>query len=233
VPKGTTRHSRMSAFGLLNRPKGVLRDSIKSSLEEVKHHWCRAERSALWVVPIKKLRSKLINAMSIDVATQPAQVDKKLEYTNKKGEKISKTTVVVNPMWVLAPKGAFYKSRRVCSLVTDIVMFGGNSKISHDLERLAIQIWHMSIRHFDGLVRRIRAKMARSANADKIRKSPETLKRFEALIRNPSVTRSRKWFSRNRTCSHKRRYAAMRLSMKVEIVTESHMCKKCTKSRVR
>lgn len=230
MPKGTSgAGTRTSAFGLYNRPIGCLRNSVRDLLAEVRHRKCQAEQSATRVFPVKRLRNGLIKAMSIDAAMLPATVDLTVKSKKKTAKKPEKTIKVTNPMWVLAPKGAFYKSKRICSLVTDIVMFGGNSNLAHDIERMAINIWHMSKRHFDGLCRRIRAKIAQSVESDKIRKSPETVKRFEALITNPCrKLQVVKWFARNRTCPHKKGYAAARLSTKVELVTWSHKCKRCT-----
>lgn len=231
VPKGTGACSRTSAFGTLNVPIPFVKQSVRDLLAEIRHQRCLAEKSATRVYPVKKLRAKLFKALSIDVALQPATVEKVVVKTAENGVKTKKTYTVTNPIWVLAPGGAFYKSKRISSLVTDVVMFGGYSKIAHDLERLSIHIWNMSRRHFDGLVRRIRSKLTSSVESDKIRKSPETVKRLEALITNPLPRQSRKWFSRNRTCPHKKGYAAMRLSTKVDVVTESHKCKKCTRAR--
>jgi len=232
VPKGTRRTcSRTSAFGLYNKPKATLRAAVQDLLAEVRHHRCKAEKSATGFMPIKRLRNRLIDAMCIHVACQPAQAVSSYEKLDKKGNKVTKHTLVVSPMWKLAPHGAFYKAKRVCSLVTDVVTLGGNPNLAHDLERLAINIWRMSKRHFDGLCRRIRSKLAASTSVDKIRKSPETVKRFEALMTNPfTPVKDEYRCSRHRVCSHSRRYAAMRLSTHVETVTESHKCKKCTAS---
>jgi hypothetical protein len=232
VPKRGTC-SRVTAFGLYNKPKALLRESVRDLLAEVRHHRCNAELSATRRLPVKRLRNRLINAMSIHVACQPAQVEDVYTKTHRDGSKSQVKTVKVNPIWVLAPRGAFYKAKRVCSLVTDIVMYGGNSVIAHDIERLAINIWRMSKGHFDGLCRRIRSKLAKSVETDNFRKSPETVKRFEALITNPlkKAFKDEYRFSRNRICPHKKGYAAMRLSTKVENVTESHTCRKCTKAR--
>lgn len=232
MPKGTRGASstRTSAFGLYNKPITVLRTAVRDLLAEVRHHRCNAEKSAHGLMPIKRLRNRLLTAMALNTACQPAQVE--VEYiSTKHGQKTKKKKLDVNPIWLVAPKGAFYKARRVCSLVTDVVTVGGSPSLAHDLERLAIHIWRMSKRHFDGLCRRIRSKIAKSVRGTElIRKSPETVKRFEALMTNPFwkqkvVSRC----SRHRTCPHKKGYAAMRLSTKVEIVTESHKCKRCTR----
>jgi hypothetical protein len=226
VPKARGR--RTSAFGLLNRPKPSLKRDVSDLLAEVRHHRCNADKSATGFIPVKRLRNRVIKALSLETACQPAQA--MVEYkSTRNGIETVKIKPEIHPVWKVAPQGAFYKARRVCSLVTEVALFGVNPRIAHDLERLAINIWRMSKRHFDGLCRRIRVRMTQSVASDKIRKSPETVKRFEALMTNPF----QQWkdgyrCSRHRICSHKRRYAAMRLSTKVEIVTESHKCKKCT-----
>jgi len=230
VPKSTCTGGRTSAFGLINKPTYELTKQLRNVFSDIRHHRCLADNSATRVYPVKRLRNNLISAMHVDVATQPvaAVVRHKEPNTLRRG-KHAKQTIVWNPIWDVAPKGAFYKSRKVCSLITDIVMNGSKANIAHLVGRLAINIWRMSKRHFNGLVKSIRARIAQSVESDKIRKSPEALKRIEALIKNPYPQQVRgKRFSRNRICQHKAEFAALRLSTQVESVRESLKCTKCT-----
>jgi len=230
VAKATTSGGRTSAFGLINRPKTELTSGLISAVRRIRHERCQADRSATRVLPVKRLRNDLIKAMFIDVATQPVAAVVRHEKPNtlRRG-KHAHQTVVWNPIWDVAPQGAFYKSRKVCSLVTDLVTVSYSADVTHLLERLAINIWRMSKRHFNGLLRTIRAKMAKSTVVvDDFRKSPEALKRIEALIRNPYRKVRGKRFSRNRICRHDAECAAMRLSFKKELVRESLKCTKCT-----
>jgi len=219
---------RTSAFGRFNRPITDLRREIKRALGASRQRKRRADESAEGYYPIKSLRNRLITAMSLDVATQPAATVVRHEVPNtlRRGMH-AQQTVVWNPIWDLAPAGAFYKSRRVCSLVTDVIMHGQRANIARDLERLSIVIWSLSKKDFDGMCRRIRAKIARSAETEMFRKSPEALMRIEALIRNPYKVRVNRC-SRRRRCQHNAGYAAMRLSTDVGLVRESLKCTKCT-----
>lgn len=231
MPKEARSGGRTSAFGLINKPKTDLRREIDRVARHTRHEVSLTERSVTRVLPVKRLRNNLINAMCLNVATQPtAVIVRHKEPNTLRRGKHAQQTVVWNPIWDLAPSGAFYKSKRVCSLVTDVIAHGFRAKISHDLERLAINIWRMSKRHFDGLLRTIRAKMAKLVVTSNFRKSPEALKRFEALIRNPYQPVRGYRFSRNRVCRHDAEFAAMRLSTKVGLVRESLKCTKCTSS---
>jgi len=228
VPKGTLSGGRSSAFGHINRPKVVLRGEINKVFQDLKCETHRAVKSATGYLPVKRLRNSLISAMQLSTATQPvATVVRHKEPNTLRRGKHAKQTVVWNPIWDIAPQGAFYKAKRVCSLITDVVMLGSHANISRDVERLAIKIWQMSKRHFDGLVRSIRAKIARSTGVGLFQKNPEALKRFEALIRNPYLRVRGKRFSRNRRCKHNACFDAMRLSTDVGLARESLRCTKC------
>jgi len=230
APKGAFQvRSRTSAFGLYNKPKKILTTAVRNALGGIKHERCLADKSATRVLPVKRLRNNLIDAMSLNVATQPVMVVSK-EESFVHGVKHTKRVLKPNPIWAVAPQGAYYKSKKICSLVTDIVTISSTTtKISRDLERLSIHIWNMSKRHFDGIVRRIRARVGITAESVKFRKSPEAVKGFGTLITNPRLTDVVKYrFSRNRICPHKRGCTAMRLSNKLDLAILSHKCRKCT-----
>lgn len=174
-------HGRTTAFGLPKANKEVLTENISRVLQQ--HNVACAMRSPQ---RLKSLRSKLINAMSCDVVYQPSA---------GLYDKVDKTKFCLNPVWVVAPKGAFYKAKKLCSLATDVVLFGFNPKIVPLLVRLSTYMWEMSKRHFSGLCRKIRAVMARS---DLVRtaSSPEATVRLSALTVNPGFTREL-WSSRD------------------------------------
>jgi len=229
IQKGQSKGSRTSAFGMLSIPTDVLVKNIGEVLADIKHERCLAERSASRVFPAKRLRNNLINAMCLNVATQPVGAVKRHLVPNTLNEgRHAKQTVVWNPIWDIAPPGAFLKSRKFCSLVTTIVLnYTGSGGVLQKLKRLAIVIWQMSKRHFMGLCRSIRASMAHNPLRGLcLVKSPEARARTRALTRNPAQCREKRDFARKG--QHNAECAAMRLSMKMELVRKSLKCTKCT-----
>lgn len=221
---------RDGPFGSIQLPKHVLRDGLNDLFSEIRHQRCLADKSATRVYPLKTLRSRFLKVTSLEVITQPVGC-LSANYTDlRPGYKVpAKCTVVRNPLWDSAPRGAYFKAKRLGSLVTDIVTTGGNARLSRKIERLAIKIWQMSKRSFVGLCRSIRAEMAHSPEREKIfRKSPESLVRTGALTRNPSVKRSKKWYNQYQDARRCSRCASLRLSTDVEVVRLSLKCKKCT-----
>jgi hypothetical protein len=101
-----------------------------------------------------------------------------------------------NPVWDMAPNGAYYKAKRLCSLLHACVS-NGNPPIERDLTRLAINIWRMSKRAFDGLCRRVRSKIVRyRAAVENSEISPDAVLGFVALSTNPILTNRVNWYSR-------------------------------------
>lgn len=153
--------------------------------------------------------------MRLEVATQPAAV-----------KQPGKQSLQINPIWVVGPRTSFEKSRKVCSLITDICDTNGRSPITRLLTRLSINIWKMSMRHFNGILRAIRARMARSLSEQESQK-PETLER---LYRLPEIRLKR----RENRMRHIRKChpcgdgcTSMRLSTKVDLVLIALNCTKC------
>jgi len=219
--------SRTSAFGLLDKPLESLVRGIDKSLKEIRHEQCLAAGAALKGYPLKRLRNSLFTAMSLDTALQPiAAIDRK--YNPDK--KAMKNTVIPNPIWEKAPSGAYLKARKVCNLVTQICLFyTGKTSLLHDLERLAINIWRMSKRHFMGLLKSIRAKLAQGTNCALKRKSPEA-RELGKLTRNPLSEQQRVFLhTRCKTSQFKHTgCASKRLSTKVDLAISSLWCTKCT-----
>jgi hypothetical protein len=213
---------------MLGIPKQVVVSDIAKVLADIKHQRCLSQRDTTRVFPVKRLRNSLIEAMRLNVATQPAGAVQRHGVPNTLREgKTAKQTVIWNPVWDSAPEGAFLKARKYCSLVTAIVLnYNGSGGVLKKLERLSTVMWNMSKRHFLGLCRSVRAEMP----YDPVRvitsmKSPEALARTRALTRNPAQCREKRNFVRKGL--HSARCAAMRLSYKVWIVRDSLRCTKC------
>jgi len=215
---------------MLSIPTESLVSGIREVLADIRHQQCLAEQSAERVYPLKRLRNNLINAMCLNIATQPVGAVHRFSEPKilREGGRPVKQVVIPNPVWKEAPRGAFLKSRRFCSLVTDICLGKvGSKQLLQLLKRLSINIWNVPKRHFFGLCRSIRAV---------IRSTPERvlyLKKSEALVRMRTRTKRpvlmyREFRDSTRLCRHYAECAAMRLSYKVGLVTESLRCTKCT-----
>jgi hypothetical protein len=223
---------RDAPFGNIQLPKPILKKSVRDLLSEVRHQRCLADKSAERVYPLKSLRSKFLKATSLEVVTQPVGCLSTKYVDLRKGYKVpDHCKVVRNPLWDTAPRGAFYKAKRLGSLVTDIVTVGEGPHLARKIERLAIKIWSMTKRSFDGLCRSIRASLAQApGRVHKFRKSPESLLRMRTLSNNPSGNRSKKSYTQYNDARRCASCASWRLSTDVEVVRESLKCKKCTRA---
>jgi len=215
--------SRTTAFGVPTRSNAEIRGSLHDAIEmavRLTHTWPQVKperRDKL----LQKTRTSLVNATSMQVATQPLVVKKKGKPS-------------MNPIWEnIAPSGAYRKAKRFCGLITDISLFlryrKNKEKIHRILYRMTKVIWKISNRDFDGMCRHIRSLLTypfRGKGKNQIL-SPETPKLFEKLIGNPFITERVKRFTRNRTCQHKAGYTAMRFSYNVVVATWSLLCTKC------
>jgi len=175
---------RDSAFGVPMCPPARIRQDVRNVFTR-----CAAERRLLArpttrEYPLKRLRSDLAHALCLDVIFQP--VLKPSPNFRGKAKKLFS-----NPVWDHAPDGAYYKAKRLCSVLQPLVTHGFRAKIEHELERLAINVWRMSKRHFDGLIRRIRAKLVVAS------KSPEAVEDFVILTTNPVLRDRVFWFTRD------------------------------------
>lgn len=180
--------------------------------------------------PLKRLRNNLISSLSLQTALEPVGAVIRHEKPNTlRDGKHAKQTIVWNPLWDVAPRGAYYKARRACSLVTDICLnYTEDSKILHELERLSIFIWKLPKRHFDGLLRTIRSKMTSALHRAGLKKNPEALMLSRQLINHPFLTERVHRFTSNRVCRHNAEFAALRLSKNLGNVRLSLGCTKCT-----
>lgn len=213
----------MSAFGMLSIPIPTLVRDIGKALGAIKHQRCLADSSATRVFPEKRLRNGLINAMQLHSCMQPVAAVR---------TESGKRKIVNNPMWDCAPPKGFHKSKRICGLVTTVVRRYGttNKRVERLLQRLAINIWSVSMRHFNGLCRSIRAELRNCEPLVHLpQNKPEAPERFGTLTGNPATCRVFR-YTRYRICPHSASFAALRLSTNVDLVRLSLKCRKCTVS---
>jgi len=164
----------------------------------------RMDKNPYRVFPEKRLRSRLAHAMQLDVLFQPIGWPK-----SKTGLKYYKP----NKIWDVAPKCAYYRARKVRTLLLPVVTAGFRAGIERDLARLAINIWRMHRKCFDGLIRRIYAKIASSAKSDAFKKSPEATVRWKTLTVNPLFTERVMWSNFNHKGGYPTDKCRLRLSL--------------------
>jgi len=165
-----------------------LRDGVVKVLDQCEREAQKVDKCPFRIFPEKRLRSQLAHVLQLDVLFQPIGWTKA-----KTGLKFYKN----NPIWDVAPKGAYYRARKVRSLLLPVVTAGFRANILHDLCRLAINVWRMPKKAFDGLIRRLYARIASSASADKFKKSPEATERWRSLTVNPLFTERVLWSNFN------------------------------------
>jgi hypothetical protein len=210
VLKARQHVGRTHTFGLPVRAASDIRKDIENVLQHSASKRRKQARPVLEQFPVKRLRSNLADAMCCSVVFQRIagvfrdRKSKKQEFQN-------------NPIWDLAPSGAYYKAKRLCSLLHACVS-NGKPPIERELTRLAINIWRMSKRAFDGLCRRVRSKIARYRLAvDNSEISPDAVLGFVALSTNPVLRNGVNWYSRYQeygTCRF--RHEAMLRSSRLE-----------------
>jgi len=210
VPNGTGRLN--GAFGLFDRPKASLREDLRSLRERCRAAASLGQRPHTGQIPYNRLRHLYAHALQVDVIFQPLKCWTPIRdregrmhgpgceiKTRQKRNCTCRSKPCRawhyqdNPVWGKAPNGALYKSRRLTGLLTPIVTHGYLCDISKDLERLAINIWQMSKRHFNGLCRKIAAKIAASVRGTLPTKKSEPEVHFAVLTSNPASLRSVCW----------------------------------------
>jgi len=157
---------------------------------------------------IDKLRSKFAEIMGLNVCFTP-RVIKEIETPTWKNSRLpSRTNWNVSPVWRTAPKGAYVKANRFCSLLHVVVRHGFKANIVRLLERIAKHIWRISLRDFSGMCRKIRAKLAHVGVTDQ-GSSPDPLLRPKPLSNNPvqhgekrNLVRKRRDLTRGMHVSH-------------------------------
>lgn len=220
----------------MTRPKPEVEKNLRNLQAEIRHQRHAVNNTpTIRNFPEKKLRNSLQEALCLPVISQSVEKmePKKVRDNLDVQRRLRKSRdVTLNPVWQVAPQGAFYKSRRVSTLITDVVRYGGFANVTKDLLRLSIHIWNMPKRHFDGLLRRIRVRLYKTAYAVISQRKPESLVRIGALTNNPRRQPREYGCNRHPKCRHIDGYAAMQLSTKVDLVLETRRCTKCTIRRV-
>jgi hypothetical protein len=232
VPKSLGKDLRTGPFGMINAPISVLKNGISDLLGEVRHQRCLVDSNPLRAYPVGKLRAQFYKTLVIESCTQPVGC-KSENYRQRGGPRVHELEhkYVHNPIWDRAPRGTYYKARRLGSLATDVALYGFNrrSRLPRLLRRLAINVWRLSRKDFDGLCRSIRATMAQSAVSDSyFRKSPETLMHSGVLISNPQLRLSGKWRNPRQKSGCESGCASARLSKRFEVVRTALWCTTCT-----
>jgi hypothetical protein len=212
-----TGSSKAAAFGIPSVPLVDLRKGIKHALLRARQEVSRAQRPTIGAFPMKRLRSNLAHAMSLDVVFQPV-VRRPAKGSANDGIK----PIENNPIWDIAPDGAYYKAKRFCSLLNIIVTHGHRARILHDLERLAINIWRMPLQAFNGLIKSIRCKIGGAARHSDQRRRPEALEPFGRLTKRPVGNPDRVYVYQPRKIRWKSEFSQLWLSTNVELVRLAH-----------
>lgn len=174
------------AFGLLNRPTKQVKDQLRKAFQKAKQECLlQATPVARREFPLERLCRRFSRILALDVVYQPKLVTC-FENSKRPGSRLpTHRKWDVSPVWKVAPPGAVEKSRRVSMLLRTVVTDGWKANIVHDLARLAINIWRMPMKAFDGLCRRIVVKIHKSTTSSSLRSSPDPEVRFSALTSNP------------------------------------------------
>jgi len=137
----------------LNVPLRVLRKRIHEALYKAGYEIAKWNDPRTGKFPMNRFRRSLAQAMYIDVIYEPKVLQ--VEHVPRKGDRRSKV-FIPNEIWSLAPHKAQYKTQKVSNLLHLIVAKGWKNysrKLSHLLERLSLNIWTMTLKSFDGLLR--------------------------------------------------------------------------------
>lgn len=125
-----------------------------------------------------------MDALSIQSITQPVVVKEKAPPKGRRQR------LVDNPFWDTAPRGAYYKARRLSAFLNFLVTRHHTGNIARLLERLSNYVWIVPKGHFDGFIRTIKSHVARALVwAPSSSKSPEALVRIGPLTKNPASRR--------------------------------------------
>lgn len=175
----TLRGTRASAFGVLNKPLHVVTKELHMALKKAEAECLKLAGPTTRAFPMDRLRRQFANAMALEVIFSPKMtVVKNDKWPNSRLSKID-----ISPVWKTAPRSAFNKTNKFCSLLHTIVCDGYKANIVHDLVRLSIEIWNMSMRSFNGLCHRILSRIYKATEV--ARSKPDPVQRFGTLSTNP------------------------------------------------
>jgi hypothetical protein len=177
VPLRGTRAG--GAFGHLNRPTKQVADDLRKAFGKAKAECFKLAEPTTRRFPLERLRRRISNILAIDVIYQPRLV--KVDLVDKPSQFVWDAS----PVWRTAPCGAYRKAAKLSNLLHTVAVCGWRANLTHDLVRLATNVWHMPMWHFDGLCRRILARVYRSVRPIPNLKSPDPVLRFVTLSTNP------------------------------------------------
>jgi hypothetical protein len=206
------------AFGPPRGSKEQLREQLHIAFNKARqYHW--RERQVHYgrgPPSFKQLRNCFSDALQLNVIFQPVTIPCKQ----------AKSGLTDNPLWDHAPAKAYYKAKRLSSLLTLLASVGhlSEKKISRDLLRLSTQVWTLHLKNFDGLTRRIRAICCAGFRkfSETNPKSPEASKRGNAYGKSGVFRLRVNWCTRHQKYRFlKPEYIAMRYSNKVGVVSYS------------
>lgn len=173
------------AFGLFDRPIPETGERLRKALCRAKELRLQQSNPTTRKYPLNNLRRLFSNILGLDVIFSPRLISC---YRNSKmpnSRLPTRKVWEISPVWKVAPPKAVEKADKLCSLLHTIATDGWRANICHDLTRLAINVWQMSFKAFSGLCRKILSKIYKSARDGSSIKSPDTLRRFSTLSRNP------------------------------------------------
>jgi hypothetical protein len=181
------RSQRTSAFGLVCASVPDIRKDIHTALSRAVAETRLLAMPTNKRFPLQRLRRIIAHSMRLDVLF--SRRVEKLHINTKPGTSFFPVKEVwgITPLWKVANKVHYYKADRICSMLHKLATLRRlPNGIVHDLVRLSIHIWTMTLSHFDGLCRRILSKIGKSLIG--IGSSPDPVERMGTLSTNPVLT---------------------------------------------
>jgi hypothetical protein len=176
------RWQRTAAFGLLNASERQVGEDLRRVFKSAKAEVRQLAGPTTRRFPLERLRRQIAHAMRLDVLYAPKVLKK---YVNRTNRSILPTVLVwePSPVWKTSTKVHQKKAMKLSSLLHEIAVFGHRANIVHDLVRLSVHVWTLSLRDFGGLCRRILSKIAKSMRSTG--SSPDPVERMGSLSTNP------------------------------------------------
>lgn len=173
---------RTCAFGELNASLSQVRKDLDRALTKAQRVNTQADVNPQ---DYDRVRRSIAMALRLDVVFSPRlEVEYRNSYWPNSRLPIHRRWNI-SPVWKTAPRGAYYKANRFCSLLHTIAAEGYKANISKELLRLSIHMWKMSKKDFDGLRHRVFARIAKASRASQNRSKPDPLQSSGTLSKNP------------------------------------------------
>jgi len=174
---------RTSAFGLLvSSPQDVRRDIVRS-LERAVTETRFLAMPTNKGFPLQRLRRSIAHAMRLDVLFS-RRLEERVINTKIGASFPTRKIWVITPLWKVANRVHYHKADKLCSLLHSLATLRRMPPgLVHDLVRMSIHVWNLTLSQFDGLCRRILSKIGRSLK--EIGSSPDPLERMGSLSNNP------------------------------------------------